>query len=281
MSLGVLLVVLCGALMHASWNVLVKAGRDTDFSTAAVYGGAGVLAAVVLPFMPQPAPASWPYLAASTVTVLIYTVLLAAAYRVGDLSHAYPLMRGTAPLLVALGSAVFIGEPLSARVWAGVALVSCGILSLILETRAQRHSAVATRLALLNAVLIALYTTIDGLGVRLSGEPLTYNLWLCLTVAVPWLLWAAPRLRAQPWQDLRRELPTAVVGGAFSIGSYGCALWAMTRAPVAAVAAVRETAIVFAAALGALVLRERVTPLRAAAAAAIALGVWAVRAYAR
>lgn len=281
MTISVLLVVLCGALAHAIWNVLVKSGGDTQLTAAAVYGGAGVIAALVLPFLPQPAPASWPYLAASTATELLYGVLLAAAYRVGDLSHAYPLMRGAAPLLIALGSGALLGEPLSPAVWAGVGLVSCGILSTILDARAQRHSAAATRLALLNACVIATYTTLDGLGVRASGAAFAYSFWLSALTGAPWLIWASIRLRRTPPHQLRRWSVPLVIGGACSLISYTLALWAMTRAPVAAVAAVRETAIVFATVLGAFVLRERVSWVRALAAVAIVLGVCAIRGGAR
>src|SRR5256884_7586417 len=132
MSAGVLLAVLFGAFLHASWNVLVKAGHDTSVAVAGVYIGAGVLSAIALPFLPAPSAASWPYLAVSTVVEVLYAFLLAAAYRLGDLSHAYPLMRGTAPLLVAIGSGALIGEPLSGAVYAGVALVSAGGGSLVL-----------------------------------------------------------------------------------------------------------------------------------------------------
>ena len=277
MSLGVLLLVLLGALLHAGWNLLVKAGRDTRLTTAAVYAGAGVLAGVALPFLPAPARASWPFLAAATGTEILYSILLAAAYRVGDLSHAYPLMRGSAPLLVALGSGALIGEPLSAGVWSGVVLVSAGIFSMIIDARSQGHSRTATRLALLNGLVIATYTSLDGLGVRLSGEPVTYSLWLSLLVGIPWLLWAVARGGAHRWPTLRAHLPAAALGGLGSVASYTLALWAMTRAPVAAVAAVRESSIVFGTALGALVLRERVTRVRALAALAMALGVIAIR----
>jgi len=274
---GVLAAVLLGALLHASWNLFVKAAPDTRLATALVYLGGGVIAALVLPFLPAPAPASWPYLAAATVVELLYGILLAAAYRVGDLSHAYPLMRGTAPLLIAIGSAALIGEPLSRPVWLGVALVSCGIFSMIFDARSQGHSSAATRLALLNAFMIAAYTTIDGLGVRVSGQPVTYSLWLSLLIAAPWLIYVLGRMRAQGGAVLRRHTPAAALGAIFSVASYTLALWAMTRAQVAAVAAVRESSIVFSAILGALVLRERVTPVRALAALAIALGVWVIR----
>ena len=276
MSVGVLLIVLCGAALHASWNLLVKAAGDTQLATAAVYGAAGVLSLVALPFVTPPAPASWPFLAVSTVTELVYGVLLAAAYRVGDLSHAYPLMRGTAPLLIALGSNLFIGEPLSSWVWAGVGLVSCGILVTILDARAQRHSNAALRIALVNAVVIAAYTTLDGLGVRASGAPIGYSLWLNTLTGLPWLMFCVYRTRGA----LRPVVPVGLAGGACSVASYSLALWAMTRAPVAAVAAARETSIVFATVLGAVVLHERVTRARALAVLAIVLGVLAIRAQA-
>jgi len=279
MSVSVLLVVLAGALLHASWNLLVKAGHDTQLAIAGVYICAGLLAALALPFLAPPAPASWPYLAASMGAELVYGMLLAAVYRVGDLSHAYPLMRGTAPLLVAIGSGALIGEHLSRAVWIGVALVSCGIFSTILDARSQPRSATATRLALLNAFVIAAYTTIDGLGVRVSGQPVAYSLWLFVLIGVPWLIWATVQGRPNRWAELRRQIPSAAVGGACSVAAYTLALWAMTRAPIAAVAAVREVSIVFATALGAIVLHERVTWVRALAAVAIALGVWAIRAH--
>lgn len=280
MTIGVLGAVLLGALLHASWNMFVKASAHTRLATAGVYIGGGLIAALALPFLPPPAPGSWPYLAAATVTELLYGILLAAAYRAGDLSHAYPLMRGTAPLLIAIGSGALIGEPLSGAVWSGVALVSCGIFSMILDARSQGHSPAATRLALLNAFMIAVYTTIDGLGVRVSGQPVTYSLWLSLLIAGPWLIIVAADLRtrgSQGWARVRLETPTAAVGAVFSVVSYTLALWAMTRAPVAAVAAVRESSIVFSTVLGALVLRERVTRVRALGALAIALGVWVIR----
>jgi drug/metabolite transporter (DMT)-like permease len=274
MTIGVLLVVLAGALMHASWNLMVKRSGDTRIATAGVYVAAGAFSALVLPFIPPPAPASWPYLAVATVTEVIYGVLLAAAYRAGDLSHAYPIMRGTAPLLVALGSGVFIGDHLLPGTWLGVALVSLGIFSMVLDAHSRGHSGTATRLALLNAVVIALYTTVDGLGVRISGQPAAYSFWLFMLVGIPWLGWVL--WRSERRAALAGRLGYMSIGGVCSVGSYGLALWAMTRAPVAAVAAVRETSIVFGTVLGALVLKERVTPGRALAACAIALGVWVI-----
>jgi len=276
LSLGVLLVVLFGALLHASWNLLIKSGANRQATTALVYISAGALSACALPFLPRPDPASWPYLLASTLTELLYGVVLAAAYRVGDLSHAYPLMRGTAPLLVAIASTLLAGEPLPRSVGIGVAVMSTAIFSLILDARSRRQSSAATALALLNAGLIATYTVIDGVGSRKSGHAVAYSLWLSTFIAVPWLVAALERFRAQRWAVLRAELRSGVLGGACSLASYTMALWAMTRAPIAAVAAVRESSIVFGTVLGALILHERVSWVRAAAVTAIAGGVWVI-----
>lgn len=278
MPVSVLLVVLFGALLHASWNLLVKVGRDTHVVTAHIFIGAGVLAAGALPFLPAPAPASWPYLAASVVAELIYGLLLATAYRTGDLSHTFPLMRGTAPLLVAIGSFALVGERLSGLGWTGVSLISGGILLLIFDAHFRGRSAAATRFALLTAFVIALYTTIDGVGVRVSGHPIAYAFWDFFLTGVPWLIWTGVHGRVNRWAELRRQLPGGIMGGACSLASYAIALWAMTRAPVAAVAAIRETSIVFGMALGALVLHERVTRIGALAAIAVTLGVCLIRA---
>lgn len=277
MSLQVLAVVLFGALLHASWNLMIKARPDKHVATAVLYSSSGALAALALPFLPAPDPASWPYLAVSTCLELAYGFVLATAYRVGDLSHAYPLMRGAAPLLVAAASGAWVGERLSGRVWLGIALLSCALISLIFEGRSRRQSSSATVLALSNAVLIAAYTLIDGVGARLSGDAVAYGLWLFTLIGIPWFLWAASTHRRDGWATLRSGIPTGVLCGAASLASYVAALWAMTRAPIASVAAVRETSIVFGTILGALVLREHVTWIRASAACVIAVAVWIIR----
>jgi drug/metabolite transporter (DMT)-like permease len=287
MSPGVLGVVLVGALLHASWNVLIKGRPNTHLTMVGLYIAAGVLALVMLPALGLPARAAWPYLAASTVAEVIYGALLAATYQAGELSHTYPLMRGGAPLLVALASGPLVGESLSRWMVAGVALVSAGILSLWFEARSQRRSARATRLALLNACAIATYTTIDGLGVRVSGHPASYSLTLFVLIGAAWTLWALrPRgagARAGAGEVpsprmLWTQAPVLLAGAACMLGSYGLALWAMTRAPVAAVAAARESSIVMTTVLGVLMLHERVSPVRALAVLTITLGVWLVRA---
>ncbi len=276
MSAEVMLLVLLGALLHASWNVLVKSGADKLLDTALVVAGSAAIAAVVVPFLPLPALASWPMLVASGVIHLVYFSLVAAAYRAGDMSLAYPLMRGTPPLIVALASGALLGEHLGPFGWLGVALVSGGILAMAIRRGARAH-ALPIGLALANAVVIATYTLVDGIGARLSGAPVAYTLWAFLLTAVlflPFVAWQRPRALIP---HLRARWRIGLGAGACTLGSYALALWAMTQAPIAAVAALRETSILFGMVLASVLLRERPTPARLAGAVAIAGGAAALR----
>jgi drug/metabolite transporter (DMT)-like permease len=274
MPVDVFAAVLAAALVHAGWNVLIKTASDKLAMTVAVALGAAAVAAALLPVLPMPAPASWPYLAGSVVLQSLYYLLIARAYRIADMSLAYPLMRGTAPLLVALcGTAVF-GEALSGSEWLAVAMISAGVVALALG--AVGHVALSgPATALTNAAVIATYTLIDGSGVRLSGSPVAYTLMLALltggvTVAMTLLGGVRPHLTV-------RTLGLGLVGGVATTLSYGVALWAMTQAPVAPVAALRETSIVFALLLTRTFAGEAVGMRRIAAVGLVVAGVVALR----
>jgi len=286
-------IVLFAALMHAGWNAIVKGGGDKLLSAVMITSAAAAIAAAVLPFLAQPARASWPFIAGSVALQILYFALLAAAYRGGDLSHAYPIMRGTAPLIVAAVSAWLIGEAVTLARWLGIGLICAGVLGLAahrpaLDTgngahaargqaeRAARHRSV-TGLALANAVVIAGYTIIDGLGVRRSAAPVAYTLWIFLLTGIELLLWGWMRRRRGLGRYLRAQWPQGLAGGAGTVLSYSLALWAMTVAPVALVAALRETSILFATVISALVLKERVTLPRAGCIGLIVAGAWALR----
>ena len=276
MSLLVTALVLGSALLHASWNALIKSSRDVMLDTALVAAGAGVLALPLAALVPLPANASWPYLGASAAIHVAYFATLAAAYRVGDLGHAYPLMRGTAPLLVALFGVALLDEHPSATMWLGIALISAGILSLglVQRGRAQRS---ATLWALANASIIASYTLVDGTGARLSGTPAGYVAWLFWLQGLLFLALVALLRRRAAFDYIGRNWQRGLGGGLCLISAYGIVLWAMTQAPVAAVAALRETSVIFAALLGSIFLRERFGRRRLIAACAVALGVIALR----
>lgn len=275
MPLSVFGIVLFAALLHASWNSIVKGAPDKLLTTILVAASAAVISALALPFLAQPARESWPFLAASTVLQVGYYLLVARAYRGADMSQAYPLMRGTAPLIVALVSRFWLHEHLSTAAWAGVALICGGVLSLALAGRGTSGKGV--RAALLNAFVIAGYTLIDGAGVRASAAPAAYTLWLNLLSGAPLLIWVL----AARWRTFlpyaRANLHFGIIGGLGTLTSYGLALWAMTHAPVAVIAALRETSILFAAAIAVFVLREKPTPARIASALLIAAGAVVLR----
>jgi drug/metabolite transporter (DMT)-like permease len=278
MSSLVLGAVLFGALLHASWNALVKSRTDTFLVTVLVAGGAGLLSALGLVLLPAPDAASWPYIAASAVIQLAYYALLVAAYRDGDMSHAYPLMRGSAPLLVALASGPLIGERLGVVQWLAIGCISGGIMALFFTARGKHPGAQRTTIfALMTAAMIAAFTLVDGIGVRKSGAPVTYTMWIFMLTGIGLIAWAAARRPGQLAAYARMNMAVMLLGGAANLGSYCLALWAMTRAPVAAVAALRETSILFAVAIAALVLREKISAQRLAAVALVACGAVVMR----
>ena len=273
MPLEVIAAVLLGAFLHASWNAIVKSAPDAFLDTVLITAGAAALGAIALVLLPAPLPASWPFLAASGAIHVLYFGLVAAAYRAGDLSQAYPLMRGSAPLIVAIASPLVLGEFPPPAIWAGIVLICAGIVGLALPRSPRRFSPPAVVAV---AVIIAAYTFVDGIGVRRSGQPITYTAWVFVLAAIPLVIgWSRRAIGARA--QLLRRWYVAPVGGFCTAGSYVIALWAMTRAPIAAVAALRETSILFGMALASAVLKERFGIGRIAAATSIALGAALLR----
>ena len=270
--------VLLAALLHAAWNAIVKSAPDKYLETVVVNIFTATIPLVVLPFLAMPAMASWPYMLGSALVHMAYFQLVAAAYRHADLSYAYPLMRGTGPLLVSLSSAALIGEALSLANWLGVALICGGLLALAADGLLQRKAKPGpgmgrgTLYALANGVVIAAYTYLDGLGARASGAPVAYLLWMLMLTALPMVGFALWTRRGAVPTYFRRRWGHGLVGAACTLGAYGLALWAMTLAPIALVAALRETSIVFATAIGGLLLSERVGVPRAVAAGVVVGG---------
>ncbi|WP_309246759.1 EamA family transporter [Ramlibacter montanisoli] len=269
--------VLFGALLHASWNAMVKSSSDKALDTAVIHLTGSVVALPMLFVVGLPNRESWPFILSSVVIHIGYYIALTGAYKHGDLGLTYPLMRGTAPLLVALSASLTVGETLSPLSWAGVLGVSCGVLALGLSRHAM-DSPRAVGFALTNAVVIAVYTVVDALGARASGNALQYVVALFVLDGWPFALLVLHRRGfARAWPYARARAPLALVGASASLGSYGIALWAMTRAPVATVAALRETSVLFAALIGTWLLKETFTLRRAVGTAAIVAGVMALR----
>lgn len=258
LTFGVTFAVLAAALLHAAWNALIKSGRDPVLDTALIALSGTVIAAPLAAFVPPPEPAAWPYIATSAGVHLGYYAAVAGAYRAGDLSHGYPIMRGTAPLLVALATWLWLGERLSAQAWSGILLICLGVLSLALvkDRHGRGASGAATAWALGCAAIIAVYTLADGAGVRLAGGTDRYLVWLFLFMGLPFGLLVLAWKPAALARHARAHWMRGLAGATLSALSYGIALWAMTRAPVAIVAALRETSVIFAALIGAVLLKE-------------------------
>ncbi|PKO40111.1 MAG: phosphonate utilization protein [Betaproteobacteria bacterium HGW-Betaproteobacteria-3] len=269
--------VLFGALLHASWNALVKSSADKALDTALIHLLGSLIAIPLVLWLGWPRAEAWPYILASVTIHIAYYIALTGAYKHGDLGLTYPLMRGTAPLLVALSATLTVGEHLSPLAWAGVLGISCGVLALGLSRHAI-DSPRAVAFALSNAVVIAIYTVVDALGARTSGDALRYVAALFVLDGWPFALIVFMRRGgAVAWPYARRRWPVAAGAALASLGSYGIALWAMTRAPVATVAALRETSVLFAVLLGSWFLKEAFTLRRAIGTGAIVAGVMALR----
>jgi phosphonate utilization associated putative membrane protein len=286
MTTFIVLAVLAGAVLHAAWNALVKSSGDKPLDTALVHG---LGALVALPFalwagLPQ-GPAA-PFIAASLVVHIGYYIALAGAYQHGEMGMTYPIMRGTAPLLVALGSGAVLGEVPTPAAWLGILGITLGVALVGLAHPGEAlHRRKALAFALANSACIAAYTFIDGLGVRAEtragGTVWSYVLWLFVFdgFAYPLLVWwrRSAEGRRAILGYARQRWHLAVLGGAASIGSYSIALWAMTKAPIASVAALRETSVLFAVGLSTWLLKERFGKQRALGAVVIVLGVVALR----
>jgi drug/metabolite transporter (DMT)-like permease len=280
MTLALIAMMLAAAALHAGWNVVVKAAPDQREEVVLVALVAALAAACALPFVPPLPAAAWPYLIASVLMQVLYFQLLGLVYRHGELSYAYPLMRGSAPLLTALAAVIVVGEHLSPGAWLGVSLLSCGVVTLGADQfRSGRFGWSVTGFGLLNAVIIAGYTVVDGIGIRICAAPWPYIAWLFLLNGVALLLLTMLRGPRRLLEYALERWRTGLLCGLCMIASYGIALWAMTRAPLALVAALRETSVLFAALFAAVFLRERFGAARYVAvglvtAGAIAMKVW-------
>lgn len=270
MSPLVFSVVLLAAVLHASWNALVKSGGDPYLRLAIVNLTHSIAVLPLLPFVGFPAAEAWPWLLGSVATHLLYYLFLAAGYRVGDLSHVYPIARGIAPPLVALGALLVAGEVLSLAGSAAIALVCLGIWIVAGRSPTSRRPLL---LALGTGTMIAAYTVCDGMGARASGDVLAYIVWLFLLDGWPFALWVGLRRGPDLVATIPRAWKPAIGGGCMSIVAYGMVIWAMSIAPLAYVSALRETSVLLAAAIGTLLLGEPFGRRRILAAGLVVIGV--------
>ena len=276
LPLSVTLVVLAAAVTHATWNAIAHGIKDQLLAFGLI-GAGGILVAIPLVIVsPFPVSACWPYLLASIVIHVFYNLLLMRSYRYGDFGQVYPLARGTSPLVVTVLAAVFAAERPSVAQVAGVLVVSCGLALLVLAGRGAGRG--IGRAALLAAagtgLTIAAYTTVDGLGVRLSGSSVAYIGWLMLLESLCVPAWALARRRHVLLSGTsRRVLGSGLLAGGLSVLAYGLVLWAQTRGDLAPIAALRETSVIFGAVIGTVVFREPFGRWRIAATLLVVIGV--------
>jgi drug/metabolite transporter (DMT)-like permease len=267
--------VLVAAVLHAGWNALVKVGLDRFLSVTLIALAAGLVSLLAVPFVAFPRPAAWPWLLASTALHTGYKLFLIQAYRAGDLGQVYPIARGAAPLLVSVIMMLGFAEMLSPLAMLGVILLVVGVwlMSLLGGRERGRLEARAVLFALGTSVFIASYTLTDGLGARVNGSAHGYAVWLFLIDGVLMLVVLMAVRGASSLSALRPYWRSGLAGGAMSLGAYWIVIWAMTVAPIALVAALRETSVLFAAAISVVILREPLTRWRALAAVTIVAGV--------
>lgn len=255
--------VLFSAVLHASWNALLKGGGDRPRSVAAMAAAAGLASAGWACVRPAPRVESWFYIFLSVVLHVAYHFLLVWAYRHGDLGVSYPVARWSSPLLVAAGAAVLAGERPDALTLVGIVLVCGGIFGLARGRAGARGIAPA----LLTGATIAAYSVADGLGSRAAGNAWSYAAWLFVfngPAVLPVLLWRDPRF------DAGARRPAA--GGAVSLVGYAIVIWAASIGPMGRVSALRESSVLVAAVLGWLFLGERLGSRRLVACAIVAAG---------
>ncbi|WP_055532881.1 DMT family transporter [Streptomyces graminilatus] len=266
--------VLLAAVTHACWNALAHRVTDKLVGFTLIAGGGTAIGLVAVPFLPVPAAGAWPYLVASALIHVAYYALLMRSFRLGDFGQAYPIARGTAPLVVTVLAAVFAHEVPDGWAAAGITLSCAGLTGVALwGLRGRRPNWAAIGAALATGLTIASYTVVDGLGVRASGSALAYIAWLMVLEGLAVPAYALYRWRGQFLARVRPFAAVGLLGAALSVLAYGLVLWAQTRAELAPVAALRESSIIVGAAIGAVFFKERFGAPRVAAAGLLVVGI--------
>ena len=280
MDTHVFFAVLAAAAFHAGWNALLKVKLEPLTTVSLISAACGLVALPFAWLVDMPELAAWPFIGMSLALHLVYYIALAEAYRFGDLSQVYPIARGTAPLITALGGVIWLGEPLGLTGWLGVILLGAGIVALSLRRRGAGLGTFHGRsvaFALLTALTIAAYTLVDGTGARIGPSPAPYIVWLFILDGLMMAVFGLLRMPAAMIEGAKSSWQLVLAGGALSTAAYAIAIWAKTVAPIALVAALRETSVLFAALIGIVFLREPVYALRIAAGCVVLAGIVLLR----
>ena len=269
MSPFVLAYVMCAAILHASWNAVLRGGDDRLWSMTLMMIAVTCVTAIAAVFVPGPHAASWPYVIASAIIHTGYNLSLVRTYRVGDLGQTYPISRGSSPVLVAVGAMIFAHEAINIVSTIGIVLVSAGIITLAFQGKGLRADFLPA--ALTTGVLIGAYTVVDGIGVRLAGSSVAYtnSMFLLWSLTMPPIFYL---MRGKPPAYTRAQTVMALTGGLVSLLAYGIVIWAMQYDAMGVVSALRETSVVYAAIIGRVFLKETLTARRITSCLAIAMG---------
>mgnify|MGYP002725579590 CR=1 FL=1 len=265
--------VLMAAVFHASWNALLKKGDDpwTRLAISNLIGmGIGI---ALIPFVEFPNAEAWPFIIGSTIIHQTYYITVSLQYRFGDLSHVYPISRGSAPLLVAAGAFLFVGETLPPAGIAAVILISAAIISLTFSTAWKPGEGKGVLFALLTGTNIAVYTVIDGQGGRLANDVLGYIVYLFIIDAIPFAFLVGYMRRDNLASAVKNNLKTGTMTGLMAFPAYGLVIWAMSLSPLTYVSALRETSVILAVLIGTKLLGEPFGTRRVIAATAVVIGV--------
>jgi len=272
MPLSVIIIVLIAALFHATWNALIKSGKDPLLESMLISVAWIAICLTLIPILPFPDSSSWPYAFITIFIHVCYFLLLSKSYSMGDFSAVYPIVRGLPPLIVTLVSVFVINEPLSLTGVLGVLLIGAGVLAL--EAGKKRQSNKLILFALATAVMIAAYTVIDALGARRSGNSTSFFVWFTLFQSIIYIgIVLHRRGREQCLKHIKKKWKHGLLGGLMSFSAYAIVLWAMTQAPIPYVSALRETSVLFASAIAIILLGEPVLKSRIVSAILIFVGI--------
>jgi len=278
LTLTIFAAVLFAALIHASWNAMVKSTEDKVAAMTAVTAGHAPLALLAMPFVPAPAPESWPWLAASVLCHLCYQLFLVLSYRLGDYTQVYPIARGSGPAIITLVSVFALGISFATNQLLAVLLICSGIfcLAMVKQLNGLRNPK-AVGAALITGCFIAGYSMLDGYGARVSGSVVGYIAWMTVINAVVFSVLIGITNRPALITAYTKTWPVFIFGGSASVLAYVIVVWAMTKAPIAMVTALRETSTMFALLIGVTFLGERLTKGKIAATLITLCGVLLLR----
>lgn len=278
MTFGVFLAVMAAALLHASWNALIKTGTSKQSAMLILGVGQALFGVGIALWRGIPVQAAWPWLLASGLIHMCYQLFLGYAYEHGDLSRVYPIARGTAPMIVLVASGLFLSDTMTQAEIAGIVILGLGILLMVRGVFTSGESRKMLPYALGAAVATAGYSITDGMGARAAGDPVLYVGWLMMISSVFYIPAAVALKGVGLFKAAPKAWLTGLLAGGLSFAGYAIAVWAMTVAPIALVAALRETSILFAVLIGWMVFGEAMTKGKALAAAVIVAGVMLTRA---